>query len=684
MTRGSNSAAGIQVQGRVCDAGNRPMEGVAVSNGEDIVTTDGQGRFQLRADPVLHPVIFATRPDCSSQPRWYARTPGVSGKVRLVLNKRKNSSHEPLQIGHVTDFHLDAGSEGAILPRQLKEDLRWASFRASLPAFLVATGDLTDWGDHANLEALRRILEANPIPVLPLFGGHDGNWERLKVKKDPPWIRNWEDVMGPTYYSIDLAPFHLILFPDENWVFGPERTAVKQRWLDAELRQAKGKRIIIARHAPPNSEEVKSLARRGVEMILYGHCHSSKCHEEAGVWIMGMPPLGFGGIDFTPAGVRTIGLGTTPPEIRFFPRYTRRTTSRPQRANPNVLWQARVDIPLQRCEPLIAGDSVFVPLADEELYSRSGVLCLDIRTGRTKWIARTSASVRGGIAAAEDTLFLVTQAGEAVALDQATGHPRWSKPLVGFPDRWIYSMLAIAGRTLIAGTGGGGLQAFDIRTHREKWRWRHPEGRDDLWPHYARFVIHQHRLMVTVARKGVSCLSVRTGKPLWNCPLNYEYLLSPMMNVGEKLFVPEYPDSFRVLDSQTGRGLAKHNTDAGSILSWAGDARHIVLTTNQGITQARRAGDASLLWEFKHGKSLIDMIPYQRGLPGCLAPPLVTRGAILLAGLDGRLTVIEKKTGKIQNQWNFGDPIVGMVRTRGRRIILLTYSGSIIHIDAGG
>jgi outer membrane protein assembly factor BamB len=684
VTRNPILMAAIQVQGRVCDVANRPMKGIAVSNGETIVTTDADGQFHLNADPVLHPFIFATRPDWSTHPRWYAKTPSVSGKIRLILHKRKDSSPGPLRFGHVTDFHLDAGPKGAVLPQKLKEDLRWASSRASPPAFLIATGDLTDWGDRANLEALRKILEANPIPVLPLFGGHDGNWERLKLKKDPPWTRNWEHVLGPTYYSIDLTPFHLILFQDENWFFGPERTVAKQRWLDAELRRAKGKRIIIARHTPPNSKEIKSLARRGVRMILYGHCHSSKCHEESGVWIMGMPPLGFGGIDFAPAGVRTIGLDTIPPEIRFFPRNIRQRKSRSQRANPNVLWQARADIPLQRCQPLIAGGNVLIPLADEEFYRRSGVLCLDVRTGRTKWVTRTSASVRGGIAAAGDALFLVTQSGEVVALDQATGHPRWSKPLVGFPDRWIYGTPAIADQTLIAGTGSGGLQAFDIRTQSEKWRWRHPEGRDDLWPHHARSVIHQHRLMMMVARKGVSCLSVRTGELLWSCPLSYEYLLSPLIRVGEKLFTPEYPDSFRVLDSKTGLCLARHRTDAGSILSWAADARQIVLTTNQGITQACRAGDASLLWEFKHGKSLIDMIPYQRGMPGCFAPPLVTRDAILLGGLDGRLTVIEKKTGRILNEWNFGDPIVAIIRTRDRRVILLTYSGSIIHIDAAG
>jgi len=221
------------ISGQVRAPSGTPAKGVAVSNGEDIVHTDGKGRFTLSADPEVHPFIFAVRPDgCSLRDAgWYARTPTGNGSVELSLEameRRPSKSRAPV-IGHITDLHLDVKPGGDVSRDMLARDLRTIHSHNPELELLVATGDLTNTGDLASLRALRRTFASSPVPVVPHFGGHDGNEERALLQTPLPHVRHWEQVMGPTYFSLDVGRWHLVVCPDEDGFFGPERTAIKHR-----------------------------------------------------------------------------------------------------------------------------------------------------------------------------------------------------------------------------------------------------------------------------------------------------------------------------------------------------------------------------------------------------------------------------------------------------------------------
>lgn len=66
----------------------------------------------------------------------------------------------------------DGGANAAILADAIAEVEALAAERGDL-RFAVVLGDLTDSGERSELEAVRALLEASSVPMLPLLGNHD-------------------------------------------------------------------------------------------------------------------------------------------------------------------------------------------------------------------------------------------------------------------------------------------------------------------------------------------------------------------------------------------------------------------------------------------------------------------------------------------------------------------------------
>ncbi|HTT14026.1 MAG TPA: PQQ-binding-like beta-propeller repeat protein, partial [Burkholderiaceae bacterium] len=147
-----------------------------------------------------------------------------------------------------------------------------------------------------------------------------------------------------------------------------------------------------------------------------------------------------------------------------------------------LAWTAQLrasDTPLQ-ASPIVSGGLIFVT------QSRDGVVALDARTGEQVWEYRRPVpetlplccgSPNRGAAILGDTLFVGTLDAHLVALDAATGKPRWMVQVA--EPREGYSItgapLAIRDKVLIGVAGGefggrGFLAAFDAASGRQRWK----------------------------------------------------------------------------------------------------------------------------------------------------------------------------------------------------------------------
>ena len=172
----------IEVRGRVMeDLSGRVLGGVLVSNGEQIVQTDEEGRYALAVEPEAHRFVFVTVPDgfratsgfYSSTRNWMGAQDGVD----FWLEPAPERAARQFTLVQITDTHVVTEGEmltsGEVLAEALQQLVREAD-----PDMIVASGDLTNRGELAELSRFREAVETVATPVFSLFGGHDGNEER--------------------------------------------------------------------------------------------------------------------------------------------------------------------------------------------------------------------------------------------------------------------------------------------------------------------------------------------------------------------------------------------------------------------------------------------------------------------------------------------------------------------------
>ncbi len=659
------------------------MTGVAVSNEQQVVLTDERGHFSLPFIESQHHFVCVSRPEGHTGGQWYQRLP-LDGEARFVL-KRSKVRTGGLRIAHVTDLHLNVatpkdGPYGSDYLKQTLADVLKAADRANV---LIATGDLTDQGDIASLAELRRILDAQPVPVLAHFGGHDGISERGQGEPALPYITNWQDAMGPTHYSLDAGGWHIVLFPDEMHFFRP-LDATRAEWLEADLEMARraGKPILLARHTPPDSATIEKLGQRGVRVILHGHWHSSKAMKHAGVLVLATAPQVFGGIDYTPRRVRVVALEGDRVESSTVALRTPRPARPAAGDGLSILWESQAGGNLYRGEPLSDVDAVYIPVPDEHCQGKAAVLCLDARTGARRWRTPTPNSVRGALAVAGETLYAVTQPGEVLAIDKTTGQQRWSRQLDGFPDRWIYNGPVVSAGIVLAGTGGGRIEGLRVADGAPVWSY--PEGKrgSDSWSHYCTPAVREGRVVVMRHRKGVACLDAATGKELWHFECAYEFNLAAPCPAGRLALVPASKGSLYALEFETGKVVWERKTDGAGAITWAVDGDLLVLHTLSGPTECRRLSDGELLWRFQGGPDLLDVVPYRCNQASAIARPVFTAAGVLVFGLDGCASLLDRKTGVVRARLPLGEAVMAAAPGPTGSAIVALWDGRVVMLRA--
>jgi hypothetical protein len=183
-------------KGEVVDgADGRPLAGVPVSDGLTVVRTRDDGHFEIsaRADAEF---VWVSVPSTHQalRPGWFADVRGgAASLLRFELEPRPSD-----QIGRgcrfvqITDLHVsvDAGARlrpmieaGVVAPpgidvtgevgaEELRADLELIVERAQAD-FVVATGDLADYGQREELEAYRDAITGIGVPVASVPGNHD-------------------------------------------------------------------------------------------------------------------------------------------------------------------------------------------------------------------------------------------------------------------------------------------------------------------------------------------------------------------------------------------------------------------------------------------------------------------------------------------------------------------------------
>ena len=702
----------IQVEGSVREmASDRRLVNVSVSNGEHVVRTDANGRYALEISPGGHRFIFVTVPGgYRLGEAFYRSTLGWSGDQRGVdfeLKPLPDRDQRTFSMVHISDTHvvMDGNrTHGKLLSQDLRQLVREAA-----PDLLVASGDLTDWGTLEELEQFRHAINSVSTPVLPMFGGHDGNHERfgdltvdelvalkhrreyakieeiLKQRDGETFTRNYEQVLGPPYYSFDRGRWHFVLYPNEENFFSPPDRKRKEEWLRADLaQQPRDRGIVVFLHKPPSIPFLNSLRRYRVKLAMHGHWHSSKVFTRDGVIVATAPPLCFGGLDTRPRGYRIVEFREE--DFAFRLRSLTRTASpSPREDNESIsldktgrglrqLWTHHLPVGLHRASPVCSGNRILVSLADEGYPAQNGVACIDARSGARVWRVSTDTAVKNSAAITTasdspndgtDLCAAVSVAGRLYVIETGSGRFRWQADLPGFPERWIYASPVIDGETVYAG-GKAGIGAYDLKTGAKEW-YAEIEGGDG-WPCYASPQVCGDLLLLLIQRRGLLALDRHNGRVVWERTLGVENPYArPVVDGGLLVtgsgapglhWYEGQPAHLAVLSVGTGevvwnRAVLPSRYPTGLAVR---DDR-LYATTPDGEAFCFDIPSGRLLWRFQSGNDLMDMVPARRGVRSILAGPVIYKDNLLICGGDGCLYVLNARTGACISRTPFGSPI---------------------------
>jgi len=105
---------------------------------------------------------------------------------------------------HITDLHVTASDPDT--SARLADLLARAALLTPKPAFIVASGDLTDNGDQASYEQIATCFSASDIPVLMTLGNHDARGPWHTVFPGHPAAPD-----GPVDFDQVIAGIHVVL-----------------------------------------------------------------------------------------------------------------------------------------------------------------------------------------------------------------------------------------------------------------------------------------------------------------------------------------------------------------------------------------------------------------------------------------------------------------------------------------
>lgn len=209
------------------DDGEKPLAGIKVSNGRDIVTTSEAGKYEIAVDDddvvfVLKPRGYRTPLSADKLPRFYyihkpkgsppSKFPGVAptGPLPTEINFALYEQQEP--------DHFRAVLFGDPQPRNQQEveyighDVVQELIGTDA-SFGVTLGDIA-FNNLDTFETLNKTIALIGIPWYNVIGNHDINFE---AKHDAHSDETFERVYGPPYYSFDFGQVHFIVLDDIEW-----------------------------------------------------------------------------------------------------------------------------------------------------------------------------------------------------------------------------------------------------------------------------------------------------------------------------------------------------------------------------------------------------------------------------------------------------------------------------------
>ena len=196
------------------DQGEKALSNVAISNGLEVVQTDGQGKYQisLRESGVLFVIkppgyMPAVNEHNISQFFAYHKPEGspnfqYEGMAKTTLSERHdfamygNPQERELKVALLGDMQVEIRDDVYYVAKLVGEQLMDEDVD-----FVVPLGDLV-FDDLDLFDPLKRVLGKIGAPVYYVYGNHDRNYDAIQLDHRD---ETYEAHFGPSYYAFEYG-----------------------------------------------------------------------------------------------------------------------------------------------------------------------------------------------------------------------------------------------------------------------------------------------------------------------------------------------------------------------------------------------------------------------------------------------------------------------------------------------
>ncbi|MBL0744437.1 calcineurin-like phosphoesterase C-terminal domain-containing protein [Chryseolinea lacunae] len=265
----------------IFEASEKPLAGVMICNGEDIVRTDPQGHYSLslrkdRAVFVVKPAGYSVPQTNDHRPQGY-RLPAqiATQKGRVDFPLYKNEEGDSFTIALLGDPQVDAMDDIHHVSKLVTEELALHK-----PDFMVPLGDLT-FDNLSMFDPLAKTLGLVGSPLYYTIGNHDLNFGKSHLHERDD---SFEAAFGPSYYAFEYgASLFLVL----NDIYPTSARAYEGRIDDQQMHfiqnllalESRDKPVYIFLHIPLEFVENRQalldlLQERENVFVGSGHTHT--------------------------------------------------------------------------------------------------------------------------------------------------------------------------------------------------------------------------------------------------------------------------------------------------------------------------------------------------------------------------------------------------------------------------
>lgn len=550
---------------------------------------------------------------------------------------------------HASDTHFGAGTNHDTNAKLFAE----IAALKQKPAFVVATGDIAEYGTYEEYALYREAVKSlSGIPLYTTTGNHDVRWnprgkEGYTLGTGRPLYESW------THENVHFVSLDSTVLL-EHWGHISKESL---RWLAEDLKKVGQEMpVVIGFHhwigresiQVDNEQELLEVVRPyNVVLWLQGHGHSDidwNINGTPATMVKGLYQGSYNIIDVTDTEMRISKRFVPDPKAKQTQELTRdkSTPADPLAGETRHL----MTIPLKRREPPsweataalsaselvisakgpdgaklayrvntdkpveFAGDlrvttanmspgkhvvTVILTLADGRAYQKP--LEVVVPGNAPVWAADLKSEVQSRVVRFENLLLVSTMGTDLVALNAASGSEVY-RVTTGGP---IFTATVVDGATAYFGSADHHVYAIDARTGARKWKTK-TGGAVLAGPAVAKGVV-----CVGSVDTKIYGLDAATGSILWTVA-GGNMFQSAAGTDGERFFVGGWDNHFRCIEVATGKQLwalelgrkqrfKNFSAFAPAITAPAAGGGKVFISTNDGILHGLKADEGTKLWQ---------------------------------------------------------------------------------------